>query len=432
MTRLAVLFAIFLLVAAPVAAQDVGIQNPTESTPTTLFFHLNAFQDFPINTQAPDDRYARGSTRGILAPTTTCTPDSAPGQVHQSHHTLYGFSTPGYVEYDFQENGGPRIHPEKGLAGDVLLDTSAGMTGTWFLKTTVDSGRFQGAVGTTNNAPVAVPSVVVEFTVRTGDDVSFGDVKYNEGQLIANGASEPQLLVPDSNVNPSYEQMDDGSHLYEFTVPLDIVMDTIPKDESYNVRVDVRLDIPGCDSDNDSAFTPGTVELFTDADHRPRLDTAILNPLELLYIHPQFVGNDLYIHTSFNSPWGNYDVDETPGGIEVSVEGPTEARSLVRSAFTQRHHEHDHHFEPVDVTYVWPYKLDAAQSAEYTVRVSAQNDQGTAVATGTASVDLGKQLAIDTEGNEVERIAAPGEKNTPALGPLAVLGLLAVALLRRR
>lgn len=424
--------AALLAFSVPVAAQDIGINNPTDATPTTLFFHLDAQQDFPINTQAPDDRYSKGSTRGILAPTTTCTPEALPGQIHQSQHTLYGFSTPGYVEYDFQEDGGPRIHPERGLASDVQLDTASEMVGTFYLRTTLDSGRFGSSAVPVNDLPLLVPQVAVQFTMRTGDDLSFGDEKYNDGSVIAQGTSAAMTLFPDTNVNPTYEPLPDGGHLYRFDVPMGISMDAIPADESYNVRVDIFLDIPGCNTDNDVSLMPGTVEIYTDADHRPRMDFAVLNALQIVYIHPQFVGNDLYIHTSFNSPWGNYDIDENPGGIDVQISGPSEARSLVRAAFTQRHHEHDHHFEPVDVTYVWPYKLDGAEKGDYTVTVTAQNDQATALATGSARVDLAAQLAFDSEGNEVERAPGEGGKESPGAGLVAVLGLLAAALIIRR
>ena len=65
---------------------------------------------------------------------------------------------------------------------------------------------------------------------------------------------------------------------------------------------------------------PNAVKVHTDPDHRPRMELSIMDPIRLEYLHPQFVGDDLVIHTSMNSAWGNYDVNEQdPDGITVSV-----------------------------------------------------------------------------------------------------------------
>lgn len=428
--RAVVLCTVLLLIASGVSAQST-IQNPDDPTPTTLYFHLDAYQDFPINTQPPDDRYAKGSTRGVLASTTTCTPEQVPGQFHQSHHTVYGFSTPGYVEYDFEEQGGPRIHPERGLAYDVELDKGAGMTGYWYLKTTLDNTQLPPEA---NNIPVVVPQVVVEFTMRTGDEVAFGAESYNAGQLIASGRSAPTDLVPDASATPGYRPQDDGSHVYEIQVPLDIQKDAIPADgddSGYNLRVDVYMAVPGCDGDLDATFMPGTIETFTAPDLRPRLDLTVRNPVRIDYIHPQFVGEDLLIHTSLNSPWGNYDVDEQDGGIDVIINGPTTAREVHRVAFAQKHHEHGFHFEPVAVTYEWDYLKDQAQGSTYDVTVTVWNDQRTAAAIGTAKINVGDQTAVDDSGNVVQK-EETGDVETPMPFGLMVLGLLGAALLTRR
>ncbi len=425
-----VAFLLALLMASSVAmAQSSTIDNPEVSTPTTLYFHLDAHQDFPINTQPPDDRYAKGSTRGLLASTTTCTPEGTPGQFHQDHHTVYGFSTPGYVEYEYEEDGGPRIHPERGLAYNVLLDDE-GMTGYWYLKTTVDSNQASSDI---NNLPVLVPQVVVRFTMRTGDEVSFGAEAYNEGEVIAIGESAPVVLLP-SEETPGYHAQDDGSHVYEIQVPLDVKKDEIPADEDtggYNLRVDVFTQVPGCQEDPDASFMPGSIEIYTSPEHRPRLDLAVMNPVRIDYIHPQFVGTDLLIHTSLNSPWGNYDVDETEGGITMEVSGPTTASSVFRVAFEQKHHQHGYHFEAVDVTYQWDYAKDQAADASYDLTVTVWNDQRTASATGSATIDVGSLTATDDEGNVVKQVETD-EKETPIPALLPLLGMVGAALVARR
>lgn len=427
---LAALFTV--LVAATPASGQVGIQNPSTSTPVTMYFHLDAQQDFPINTQPPDDRFARADDLGLVAFTTSCLPDPTGqlGIVSQSFHTLYGFSTPGYVEYSFSEQGGPRVHPERGIANDVQLDAGAGATMYWYLQTKV-FGDNRVTPSAVEDAPVVVPQVTVRATIRSGDDVSVGAEAYNSGPLIAEGVSEPMNLYPDS-ANPHYIQLEDGTNLYEFEVPLTISTATITKDEAFNVRVDVALAVPGCDTDPDQSIMTSNLKTHTSPEYRPRLDWSLVNPVRIEYIHPQFVGDALVIHTAFSSPWGNYDVDETLGGVSVRITGPSPAPSLVRTALLQRHHEHGHHFEPVDVTYSWPYKLDNAANGMYTLEIVARNDQHTAEAVGRAAFEIGRNIGVDSEGNEVRSAVRDEAEDSPLpLLPLA-FALAAVVLLRRR
>jgi hypothetical protein len=404
-----------LLAAAPGHAQtaQVGIENPDVSTPVTMFFHLDAMQHFPINTQPPDDRYARADDLGLIAFTTTCVPDPTGqfGIVSQSFHTLYGFSTPGYVEYSFSEQGGPRVHPERGIARDVGLDAAAGATLHWYLQTKV-LGDNRVTPAAVENTPVVVPQVTVRATIRSGDDVSVGAEAYNAGSLIAAGTSAPMNVYPDSS-NPHYIMMEDGTNLYEFVVPLDVGAATITQDEAFNVRVDLAIAVPGCDTDPDQSLMTSNLQTHTSPEYRPRLDWSITNPVAIEYIHPQFVGDALVIHTAFSSPWGNYDVDESLGGVTVRIQGPSLAPSLVRTALLQRHHEHGHHFEPVDVTYSWPYRLDNAANGDYTLEIIARNDQHTAEAVGRAAFEIGRNIGVDSDGNEVRSAVRDEAEDSP-------------------
>src|SRR4051812_18092924 len=85
----------FVMAVIPAAraqsAPEVGIKNPTTSTPTTLYMHLINFQDFPINTQKPDDKYTESTALGLFTPTTTCAGDPIPNShPFQPAHTFYG------------------------------------------------------------------------------------------------------------------------------------------------------------------------------------------------------------------------------------------------------------------------------------------------------------------------------------------------------
>jgi hypothetical protein len=246
-----------------------------------------------------------------------------------------------------------------------------------------------------------------------------------------------------------------GKHVYEFKVTMDIKSATITRDDAYNVRIDVFMDNPFCDgpvpAGEDAYLMANLVRIHTSAGLRPRLDFAVMNPIRIEYLHPQFIGDEMVIHTAMNSPWGNYDVAEdagtyaTPGGLTVSVVGPTAAASLERVAFVQRHHDHFHHQEPVDVTWVWPYRLDGAQDGLYTVRLEVKNDQEQATAFGVATFEIGSGRIVGCGDGEVTQSSGAcstevqvdgqgGGKDSPGIGALAILAGLGAAtvLLRRR
>jgi len=90
------------------------------------------------------------------------------------------------------------------------------------------------------------------------------------------------------------------------------------------------MDNPACTQGVDAALMPNLVRIHSDAAHRPRMEFAVTNPIRIEALHPQFVGDDLVVHTSMNSVWGNYDVGEvspytpdvTSDYISVGITGP--------------------------------------------------------------------------------------------------------------
>jgi hypothetical protein len=438
------------------SAQGVGIQNPNVSTPTTLYFHINGFQDFAINTQKPIDKYADSVSVGTATHTTSCIPNPGVGvNLSQEYHTEYGYSSPSYVEYDFEENGKPRTHPERGISYDAKIDTGAPFTLYWYLQTM--AGVNSVGAADPDAVPVVIPNVVVRATIRAGDSISVDDIAYNSGPLLAEGTTTAATLVSnpvgsqavDSNggAHPQVTAYNvNGKYLYEFRVPITVQSPIIPRNTGYNLRIDTYMDNPACGYEQ-GMLMPNLVRVHTSAEYRPRMELAIMNPIRLEYLHPQFVGDDLVIHTSMNAAWGNYDVNEQdPDGIQISITGPSPATSLAKAAIVQRTHEHYHHQEAVDITYVWPYKTDRAANGLYTVEVKFLNDQRTASASGTAQFEIGKGLVIGCGGVQ-ESSKAVGtdcgaqvqkdgvaQKESPGLELLAIVGILgaAVALVRRR
>lgn len=464
-----------LLAAMPVQAQDVGIQNPNQATPTTLYFHVINVQDMPINTQLPDDSFTDEAHWGLNSATLTCAnallPDNpvTPGMLSPIWHTMYGYSSPSYVEYDFQSNGQPRTHPERGISYDGVIAADQPFDLVWYL------ASFYGAAGSDqanpNSAPLPISDIVVAASMKTGDAISIDDKGYDGGETIAAGETTPALLVPNagayemSSPSTAHQQVTyippqnptSGKHVWEFRIPMTIEKDIIPRATGFNVRIDVYLDSQGqCGESDKEYIMPNLVEGYSAPNARPRMELSMMNPIRLEYLHPQFVGDDLVVHTSMNSVWGNYDVGEvnamtpdvTEDYIKVSIEGPSPATSLAKAALVQRFHEHYHHQEAVDVTYVWPYKTDRAENGLYTVFVEFMNDAGNAKATGTAQFEIGKGTVIGCGGVQeasqrlnddcaasIQKDGVSQAEESPGLPLVGLLGALVAAaavVLRRR
>jgi hypothetical protein len=459
---LVALLALAAAVPPASAAATPGITNPIASTPTKLYFHVGANQDFPINTQSPPtDGYVKDDHIGLATNSLSCLPSGTPadGNTQKRYTTYYGFSSPGYVEYNYTENGGPRIHPERGLSFDVNLDPAVAPTVYWYI--TTFSGQPPSSTQGKSVDPI-VPNIVARATIRTGEKITLGDEGYNDGQVIAQGQTAPTTLVAGQAAltqsgaeNPQVTRTPQGSGLptiYGFAIPLTYSSTTIPKDKGYSVRIDLFLDNPECDISQDKYVMPNVVQTHTDPQHRPHMELAVMNAVRIEYMHPQFVGDDMVIHTSENSPWGNYDVDETQGGINLAIEGPNgPVTGVYRAAVVQRYHEHDHHTQAVDVTFVWPYKQLNAQDGAYTISLEVKNDQGSQKASGVAQFQIGKDLTVtkcggltsvagaetdqkciserqDTNGNA---ITGPVKKS-PGLELVGIVGVLGAAVLLAR
>ncbi|HET6399166.1 MAG TPA: hypothetical protein VFH47_06400, partial [Candidatus Thermoplasmatota archaeon] len=247
LTGAALLLATALTVSAQGAIDpaEQARRFPTVPTPTTLYFHINGFQEFPINTQAPDDRFRETVTVGTLTNSNGCVkdPSGSAGVASQEFHTFYGYVSPSYVQYDVIENGKPRIHQERGIAYDVQL--GGDFTLKWYVETQALSGDPTPDI---NGLPVpmVLPDVMVRASMRAGDVISIQNKAYNEGALIAQGVSGPFTLAgamtgtfpatgaPEGSV--SYTTLPNGHHLYEFTVPMKLSQNIIPREDGANMR----------------------------------------------------------------------------------------------------------------------------------------------------------------------------------------------------
>ena len=444
-----------LLVASalvlPVAtAQDnlePGFYNPNTPTPVTMYVHLNDFQDAPINTQKPDDRYKQAGDIGLIQHSQGCFENPVGTLMAEPHHTSYAFSSPGYVQYDVDEGGKPRYHNERGISYDVQLSNDD-IEFVWFVETQVTSGDYNPDP---NQIPILVPNVIMRATIREGDDISVGSTAYNEGELVAQGQSEMATLSSGMGDHPhvSYVGTVDGKHLYEFRFPLSVDRNVVRATEGFNLRVDVFMDNPVCnDVESNAYFMPDFVRVHTSEKHRPTFTWTVMNPIRVEYLHPQAIGDDLVIHGAVNSAFGNYDIlgDSGDSGATPMVEitGPSVPVNLEVLTFAEHFGNHgpETHVQAVAAAWGWPTVQEKARPGTYTVSLTVQNDQESAEATGVAKFQIGSNHRVGEvtgcEGGDCTTEEGPENQvveESPGLGfvaALGVLGAIGVALRRRQ
>ncbi len=455
---IALLIAASFIGMAPAASAQDTIQNPYESTPTTLYFHIfDTVNRFVINTQAMDSSVFE--VGGANFPTTPDFGLDVPGTGLPTNegwdmNTIYGYSTAGPVEYGFIENGRPRFHPERGIAATVDIDTAASNPACAEVGLDAQAACVilyldpRDASGT-STAPSLSPLMTARITVQEGDnpgldanldegaDIMVGTktfhmANFNEGETVT-GASGNQ--GPDGNpiLYP------DSAGMVEVAIPLDILRDEITKKDAYNVRVDWYQSTGDgvTPVGKDDQFTTGWLRLGIDPDHLPRMELNVMNPVYFSFIHPQVAANTLLIHAGGNSPWGTYDVDLDAVTIEITHESGTKVpQNQLKKLLNSNEHVHGLHDEDAQMTYLWDFRDNNAELGEYTIDMTITNDAKSSVATGQAKfiVSETEAIGIDTTGEQVEPTASvDGEVDTPAAGLVPAIALLgaAVALIRR-
>lgn len=444
-----------LVVLATVAhagnGPQLGIRNPDSSVATTHFFHIaDVRDDFPISTQAPIAGFESTSRVGTAAHTLTCVPDLAPGGPFKGdYHTSFGYATPSLIEY---EEGEFRLYGERGLPFEALLDSASPWTLHWYLATLVPI-EAQGSTRLSLDAPV-LPSVAVHAWVREGEQISIGNEGYRSGALIAEGETVGNLggalatstTSAEGQVTWSQHTAPDGStfSLYHFEVAMAPLADTITQG-GFNVEVGAFLKTDACPGSGRSVM-PNTVAFHTSDGNRPRLEWSVHNPLVLHYVHPQIIGGDLVVHTSANSPWGQYDLDPANATLALfGPDGPMPGLDLL--APRPRFNEHNQHIRDVDGTGLFVRFVDQPDGL-YTILYRITTLAG-AMAQGTVTIQLGdpNELTLcgatsrnepldeqgcftqlqDDEGNSATR-STPG---IPVFALLAAVAFAAVAARRR-
>lgn len=397
------------------------------SVPTSLFIHIIDVQDAPINTQVPPPDYVAdvgwglgGSTLRCLHPTTG---DVTAGSTSQAFHTWRAYGHPQLVEYGMRSaDGMPRMHPSRGVGGNVSVDATAPMALHWFLKATNNVQTSGIGLSDVPSPALAVPNVLVRATIRSGDDISVDDIGYDSGRLLFHGEAGPatlangEVLVSDDSggtVRPAGQV--GGDWVYEFVVPLQADDPVIRLGEGYNLRVDVLMDNPHC-QDADAALMPGLVAMHSSPGLRPRLEWSVRDPMgaghAAIGLHPETGKPWLSIRPA--TVFGAEDVRNVTISLARIADDGSRFPVPLNVTFFQGYGPCGH-----DCGHVNEMRYAPAQElgpGKYNLTVSWENLQGTA--NRVASAELVIQPSAET----------------PALGPLALLGLLAglAGTLRRR
>ena len=426
--RLAWVAAVLLACAAPALGQAVSASTP--SAPATLNVHPLNFYDFPINTQPVQfGTWDVASGAGLATESLSCLPNPPSGGApFQEYHSWHGYSSPGPVEYHFLEDGQPRTAPERQMGYDGNISNPVLH---WFLATT--PGLPVGGPADPDQAPVVVPNVVVEATMRTGEAISVDDKAYDHGPILAHGRSAPALLAADQSQGVVHT-MAGGRHVYEFTIPMEVSRAEIGL-SGFTLRIDAYLDNPACSAPDREAM-PNLVEPFADPQHRPRIELAVSDPVRILSVVPRFTNDSVVVQATAQSVWGNHDIDVgntssydvAAHDVDLSVDGPGGHRDVPATLVLQRMHEYFHHADPVIVDWVLPRANLTA--GLYWLNLTVSNDQHTASATAHASFRLGPDVAYPAPAGGGLPDVAVAKQDAPAVG--APLALLALALLAAR
>jgi hypothetical protein len=387
--------ALLLALAGPAGAQAVSA--PIGATAATLHVHPVSWDDFPINTQAasfgPWDDVAH-----VPLPTTTatCVPNPSPlGTPFQEYHVWRGYSSPGFVEYASEQDGHPRTAPERQMGYDATL-AGQQVTLHWFLRTTAGLPA-PGAGPDPNDAPVVVPNVVVDATLRSSvGAASADDTSYDQGPVVAEGRSATAVLAVDHSQG-AVHSMAGGHHVYELTVPMQVRQPALGG-AGFVLRVEARLDNSACPGDGQSVM-PNLVAPYADAERRPRLELHVLDPLRIVSLRPEFNNGTVLVRAQAQSVWGNHDVQLGPAwtpydaapNVTLSVDGPGGHRDVAPAAVVQRTHEYFHHADPIDL--IWAFDRANLTAGTYWLNLTLTNLQGTATATAHAAFTVGPDAA---------------------------------------
>jgi hypothetical protein len=219
---------------------------------STLYFHATDeanLDNIPMNVlEPPEEARFRGAP--ILL---SCTESPVGFQGHTVYGILYALPT-------------DDLEVPQALAGQAR--------GIAYAVDLVGQMRLQWFVEVEGSAPAL--NVVVQGTVREGEELAGGVEGYERGRIVASGQSASAILAGPQTQGAVATQVD-GRYVYNLTVPMTIQSPRIPL-AGMNVRVDVLVENPLCPA----GLGPPLIRLHNSHDHRPRLHLEVTEPLRVL------------------------------------------------------------------------------------------------------------------------------------------------------
>lgn len=477
MLRISVLATLLLSWAAP-----VGSAQEAEETTSDVAFYGHIFgvgrdAPMPMNTQFPLGE--ADLSQGIVAH--HCgTPDAASCE-DDPDNEAWLYTTAGFVQIkNYEEFDYAKLHNERGLTKDTLLDTTKDITATFYMSADLHGWPLVACTpGTPRDVPWPVPcwnwdpgylsQWQVEATIYTGvlgDHGGEADTQPDIAAALEAGKLTPLATGVSAPVDVQSLETAGQPTVWKFDINLGKpTRSAITKEESYLVRFQwwslkpngEKMVLPEAD-----VWNVNSGEYYPPVVHLP-----VKGAFNVELVVPQFVYGKLVVLGIMNTPWGSYDVNQD--SIQLTIED-AKTGSTIEPVHLARLADfsvaHGGHYKPVNVTYVWDYAADRLAPGEYKVTVSATNFQKSASASCTGrftilaggqpgEIAVGEcgirtitddQLSNVREGSAADaqkpagesrlplpqvRLAAAGVEPVPVT-PVAPLLALAVALLALR
>ncbi len=406
-----------LLLLLPVAT--ASISNPDGDFDAVLYLHLNGQQEIQLNPLPPPTSFVHDRGPGGLTQS-ACIDTPGQGLTNQQLHTWYAVVTPTRVVY--KNDFAPEVITERGIRDDLRL-VDRPMALDWYMRVESSAGQ-----------PIVAPQVTVEATVREGDDISVKDAALNAGRIVAQAATETATLSPALSGHPQVTY-NDATQLYHVHMELAPRAPlVIPQRESFNLRIDVRADVPYCNS-TDGYAMPDVVSIVSMPAARPALTVPLRNPVTIDRLSAVVDDELVRLQADVRAVFGAGDAilaDDT-----VLFQGPTEATTVSGTAWGAATIVDGRAFPQradigLQALHAWAFKADKAVSGVYNATLTLHTESG---ATATAVVPFGlgtaqKTCTVLATGEPSCSLDARQDKRTPA--PLIPLALLGAAWLRRR
>lgn len=379
------------------------------AAPVDLYIHVNGFQDAPMTTAEPSDRWSQTVQLG-LATHSGCVSDPADAQhfTDRQYHTWYAYQSPAEVKYDDGADARPHVLGLRGLLTDVVLGDTQPVV-QWYMA--ADSLPRDDLP----SGPAILPDFVLDVTWRLGSEISHDNVGFDDGPLLGRGTLGPFTLHPGVDQAGVTEHMVAGETVYGFTIPLDMKTLDIPReageDVGFNLRIDAYVDNPLC---SDGHVMPDVLKVHTSPGLRPKLSFDVIDPVSITNLHaPTDAGLLMVVQAA--SPFGHGDVVLT-----VTSDLP-----IVLHDFNDGTYDCHSHCPPTAPR--WTYALVDASSlpaGDHPVTITVENRQGTAQTSQTAWVRIADGTATFCP-DEACLSSLTSDKGAPGLPVISMILLLA-------